>query len=118
MTFTDKEIKCKSLPILRRLTIRVRLRLPYSIAAEGDFAIFKRLHVSRPSSAAFLHQTHAISRGDVIGCRGYPLRMRRGELSIMARELTLLSPCMKLIPKIWHGLEDVDKRYRCVANGD
>jgi len=84
----------------------------YDLHGQGDkvqvVANFEEVN----DKAAFLHQTHAISRGDVIGCRGYPLRMRRGELSIMARELTLLSPCMKLIPKIWHGLEDVDKRYR------
>ena len=79
---------------------------------------YKRLYDSRPPSATFLQLTAAISRGDVIGCRGYPLRMRRGELSIMAQELTLLSPCMKLIPKIYHGLSNIDKRYRFVDDCD
>jgi len=61
---------------------------------------------------AFSVLTTNLSRGDVIGCRGFPFRTRKGELSIMAKELTLLSPCLKLIPSTYYGVRNIDKRYR------
>lgn len=40
-----------------------------------------------------------LSRGDFIGIEGIPHRSKRGELSIIPNKLTLLSPCLKLLPK-------------------
>jgi len=50
--------------------------------------------------------------GDHIGVRGYLFRTRTGELSIHAEELTFLSKDLLPLPEKWHGLTDVELRYR------
>ncbi|MEM3967408.1 MAG: OB-fold nucleic acid binding domain-containing protein, partial [Ignisphaera sp.] len=50
--------------------------------------------------------------GDVVGVRGRPMRTLRGELSILVNELSVLSITWRDYPEKWHGLADVDKRYR------
>ena len=50
--------------------------------------------------------------GDVIGVEGYLFRTRTGELSIHAEKLEFLSKTLLSMPEKWHGLEDVEIRYR------
>jgi lysyl-tRNA synthetase class 2 len=50
--------------------------------------------------------------GDHIGVRGYLFRTRTGELSIHAEELTFLSKDLLPLPEKFHGLTDVELRYR------
>jgi lysyl-tRNA synthetase, class II len=50
--------------------------------------------------------------GDHIGVRGYLFRTRTGELSVHAEELTFLSKDLLPLPEKWHGLQDVELRYR------
>ncbi len=50
--------------------------------------------------------------GDIIGVRGYLFRTKTGELSVHAEELFFLSKIMLALPEKWHGLEDVEIRYR------
>ncbi len=50
--------------------------------------------------------------GDIIGVSGYLFRTRTGELSIHVQELTFLAKIMLSMPEKWHGLEDVETRYR------
>jgi lysyl-tRNA synthetase, class II len=50
--------------------------------------------------------------GDHIGARGYLFRTRTGELSIHVEELTFLSKPLLPLPEKWHGLTDVELRYR------
>ncbi|MBI1740980.1 MAG: lysine--tRNA ligase [Candidatus Koribacter versatilis] len=50
--------------------------------------------------------------GDHIGVRGYLFRTRTGELSIHADDLTFLSKDLLPLPEKWHGLTDVELRYR------
>jgi lysyl-tRNA synthetase class 2 len=50
--------------------------------------------------------------GDIIGVSGYLFRTRTGELSVHAEELFFLSKIMLPLPEKWHGLEDVETRYR------
>ena len=50
--------------------------------------------------------------GDIIGVKGYVFRTRRGEISIHVREYTLLSKSLLPLPEKFHGLKDVDTRYR------
>ena len=50
--------------------------------------------------------------GDHIGVRGYLFRTRTGELSVHADELTFLSKDLLPLPEKWHGLQDVELRYR------
>ncbi len=50
--------------------------------------------------------------GDRIGVRGEVFRTRTGELSVLASEMTLLAKCLHPLPEKWHGLTDVEIRYR------
>jgi lysyl-tRNA synthetase class 2 len=50
--------------------------------------------------------------GDIVGIDGYLFRTRTGELSVHAEKLTFLSKILLTLPEKWHGLEDVEIRYR------
>ncbi|MGE5489511.1 MAG: lysine--tRNA ligase [bacterium] len=50
--------------------------------------------------------------GDIIGVEGYLFRTRTGELTVHAGKLTFLSKTLLSMPEKWHGLEDVETRYR------
>jgi lysyl-tRNA synthetase, class II len=50
--------------------------------------------------------------GDIVGVEGYLFRTRTGELSVHAEKLTFLSKILLAMPEKWHGLEDVEIRYR------
>ncbi|HWR52008.1 MAG TPA: lysine--tRNA ligase [Bryobacteraceae bacterium] len=61
--------------------------------------------------------------GDIIGVEGYLFRTRTGELSVHAEKLDFLSKTLLVHPEKWHGLEDVETRYRqryldLIANPD
>ena len=50
--------------------------------------------------------------GDVIGVVGRPFRTRTGELTLEATQLRLLTKAIRPLPEKWHGLQDVEVRYR------
>ena len=50
--------------------------------------------------------------GDIIGVEGYLFRTRTGELSVHVEKLEFLSKTLLSMPEKWHGLEDVETRYR------
>lgn len=50
--------------------------------------------------------------GDIIGVRGMVFRTRRGEISVHAYGITLLSKSLLPLPEKFHGLKDTDLRYR------
>ncbi|MBX9601971.1 MAG: lysine--tRNA ligase [Bryobacteraceae bacterium] len=50
--------------------------------------------------------------GDIIGVEGYLFRTRTGELSVHAEKLEFLSKTLLSMPEKWHGLEDIEIRYR------
>ncbi|MGH9557777.1 MAG: lysine--tRNA ligase [Bryobacteraceae bacterium] len=64
-----------------------------------------------------------LDHGDIVGVEGYLFRTRTGELSVHAEKLTFLSKILLTLPEKWHGLEDVEIRYRqryldLIANPD
>ena len=64
-----------------------------------------------------------IDLGDQIGAEGYLFRTRTGELSLHVEKLYFLSKILLAMPEKWHGLEDVETRYRqryldLIANPD
>ncbi len=50
--------------------------------------------------------------GDIVGVRGEVFRTQRGEMSVRAREITLLSKSLLPLPEKFHGLTDKETRYR------
>jgi len=53
-----------------------------------------------------------IERGDIIGVKGYLFKTRTGELTVKVEKLTLLSKALRPLPEKWHGLRDIEARYR------
>lgn len=64
-------------------------------------------YLHRPSLWIF-----SINLGDIIGVRGVPTRTKKGELSIIPLKLTLLSPCLHMLPHLHYGLKDKETRFR------
>ena len=50
--------------------------------------------------------------GDIVGIEGFVFRTRRGEISIHAKGVKLLSKSLLPLPEKWHGLKDTEARYR------
>jgi len=50
--------------------------------------------------------------GDWIGVSGKVFKTRTGELTVKAESLALLAKCLRPLPEKWHGLKDVERRYR------
>jgi lysyl-tRNA synthetase class 2 len=74
---------------------RLQIYVKKDELSELDFRIFKLLDF-----------------GDHIGVEGHLFRTRTGELTIWARRLVFLAKCHLPLPEKWHGLQDVETRYR------
>lgn len=74
---------------------RIQIYVRKDVVGERGFALF-----------------HLLDLGDVIGVRGHLFRTKTGELSIWVEELTLLAKAFLPLPEKWHGLTDIETRYR------
>lgn len=63
-------------------------------------------------NSSFAEAHKIIRRGDIVGFRGVPGRSQTNELSIAPSEITLLSPCLHMLPKLNVGLTNNETRYR------
>lgn len=50
--------------------------------------------------------------GDILGVRGFVFRTKKGEISVHVQDFVLLSKSLNPLPEKWHGLKDVEIRYR------
>lgn len=50
--------------------------------------------------------------GDIVGVKGEAFRTKRGEISVKASSMVLLSKSLQPLPEKWHGLKDTELRYR------
>jgi lysyl-tRNA synthetase class 2 len=55
---------------------------------------------------------HLLDLGDHVGVRGHMFRTKSGELSVWVEELFFLSKALLPLPEKWHGLADIELRYR------
>jgi lysyl-tRNA synthetase, class II len=53
-----------------------------------------------------------IDLGDIVGADGWPMRTRRGEPSVLVNDLIILAKNHSPLPDTFHGLTDVEQRYR------
>ena len=75
----------------------------------GRLQLLARLGpLSDDAYAAFLE----LDRGDWIGVEGTVIRTRRGEISVEVTAFVLLGKSLYPLPEKWHGLQNVDLRYR------
>ncbi|MFV0259298.1 MAG: lysine--tRNA ligase [Acidimicrobiales bacterium] len=93
----------------RLMLRRVQGKLAFGTLADqtGRIQLFAPAKTT-PSFAEFC----ALSLGDWIGVRGEVMKTRRGELSVRVDDWTLLAPTRRPFPDKFHGLSDVDTRYR------
>lgn len=62
---------------------------------EEDYSVFKKYDI-----------------GDMVGVVGIVFRTQKGEISVRASKVTLLSKSLKILPEKYHGLKDTELRYR------
>jgi len=62
---------------------------------EEDYADFKKYDI-----------------GDIIAIEGHIFRTQKGEISVRAKSVTLVSKSLQILPEKYHGLKDVETRYR------
>ncbi|MBN2080748.1 lysine--tRNA ligase [bacterium] len=59
-----------------------------------------------------LEQAKELDLGDIIGLKGRVFKTRTGQVTVEVGEFTLLAKILQTLPEKWHGLQDVDQRYR------
>ena len=102
----------------RVMTRRVMGKLAFFTLADetGPIQLFiekATLEASMPEDPeAFAHLTSLVDAGDLIGVQGSLRRTDRGELSVKVKGWTMLCKSLQPLPDKWHGLADVEKRYR------
>ena len=76
---------------------------------EGQIQIYIRLDdVGEKQYQVF----QKVDIGDIIGVEGTVFRTKRGEISVAVQVLTFLTKSLRPLPEKWHGLKDVELRYR------
>ncbi len=73
----------------------IQLYARRDLLGDGGFAVYKLLDV-----------------GDLVGAMGTPFITRTGELTVQLSSLALLAKAVRPLPEKWHGLRDVETRYR------
>jgi len=114
-TLKDIEIRVGGRIITKR-TYGNHLRF-YDIKSEGVLIQVMCQSNEASNKASFLSQHEHLQRGDIIGVIGFPGRTQpktrdEGELSIFAREVILLTPCLHLLPAVHFGFKDQEQRHR------
>jgi lysyl-tRNA synthetase class 2 len=61
---------------------------------------------------AGFEQWDALDRGDLIGVGGFMFRSKKGDLTLHVTSFVVLGKALMPFPDKWHGLQDVEKRYR------
>jgi len=74
---------------------RLQIYVRKDAVPEKDFELYQQLDL-----------------GDLLGVEGYLFRTRTGELSVHAEKLYFLGKILFSLPEKWHGLEDIETRYR------
>ncbi len=95
----------------RVMTRRVMGKLAFFTLADETGPI--QLFIEKASLGdGFGHLTSLVDAGDLIGVSGSLRRTDRGELSVKVQSWQMLSKSLQPLPDKWHGLADVEKRYR------
>jgi lysyl-tRNA synthetase class 2 len=106
----------------RIVLLRRQGKLTFATLRDGAGTI--QLAVSRRDVGEDAHAAFDdLDLGDWVGAEGTVMKTRKGELSVWVREFALLSKALRPLPDKWHGLADVDTRFRqryvdLIANDD
>ncbi len=95
----------------RLLAKRVMGKLSFATLQDGSGRI--QLFVQRDLLGEDVYKSFKqLDIGDIVGVRGRLARTNKGELSVKATELRLLTKSLRPLPEKWHGLSDTEARYR------
>ncbi|MFN2555849.1 MAG: lysine--tRNA ligase [Nitriliruptorales bacterium] len=86
-------------------------KLHFAVLREAgvDLQLFCDLTMLGSNGIAFLEE---LDLGDWVGAEGEVMTTRRGELSVRASHIVLLGKAVRPLPEKYHGLRDVEQRYR------
>jgi lysyl-tRNA synthetase class 2 len=84
----------------------------YDLRGEGAKIQVLASRQAYESSDAFDAIHAVLRRGDIVGIRGLPMRAKKGELSIAPVQMTLLCPCLHMLPGARFPFSDQETRYR------
>ncbi|MDQ3363990.1 MAG: lysine--tRNA ligase [Myxococcota bacterium] len=76
----------------------------------GDLQLY--LNVDSMAADDFANVLPQLDAGDIVAAEGPAFWTRRGELSILVNRLWILTKSLRPLPDKWHGLTDVEQRYR------
>lgn len=74
---------------------KIQIYIKEDIISKEKFEIFEKIDI-----------------GDILGVKGEVFKTRTGELTVKVTDFTLLSKSLRPLPEKWHGLKDVETRYR------
>lgn len=74
----------------------------------GKIQIYAQLNILKDKYELFKD----LDIGDIIGVRGVLFKTKTGEPTVLIEELKLLSKCLRVLPEKWHGLKDIEVKYR------
>ena len=74
---------------------RIQIYIKKEIVGEDSYSLFKKIDI-----------------GDFIGIEGILFRTKTGELTVEVEKISLLSKSLRPLPEKWHGLSDIEIRYR------
>lgn len=75
----------------------------------GKIQLYLNPKTARADSLALFK---LLGLGDIAGVRGKLFQTRKGEITVVVEEITLLSKALRPLPEKWHGLTDIEQRYR------
>ncbi len=95
----------------RIMTMRVMGKAAFAdlLDASGKIQIYIRKEEISDKS---YNQFCEIDIGDFLGVHGTVFRTRTGEISVWVLDIVLLSKSLRPLPEKWHGLKDIEARYR------
>lgn len=94
----------------RIMSIRMHGKTSFAHIQSGKDRI--QIYVRKKELGDVFELYKSLDIGDHIGVTGQVFRTRTDELTILVNELTLLSKSLRPLPEKWHGLKDVETRYR------
>lgn len=95
----------------RLLLLRTQGRVSFADLRDGSGRIQLFVRVNNIGEDAYA-DFRKLDLGDIVGVVGTVMKTKKGEISIEVTKCTLLAKALRPLPEKWHGLKDVELRYR------
>ncbi len=113
-SFTTEQLGAERIPVAvagRIMAIRAQGKAGFAQLQQGGERLQIYVRLDAVGESAF-QLYKLLDLGDHIGVTGYLFRTRTGELSVHVETITFLTKSMLALPEKYHGLADVELRYR------